>query len=60
MNLTVNNPGTMTVLPEHVADDQTMVYVDADETRRALTLWIDPATAAQWIKALTPIAEAQS
>ena len=58
MNITVNSPGSMRVLPEHTADDQTMVYVDADGIRRALTLWISPATAAQWIEALTPIAEA--
>lgn len=57
MNITVNNPGKMTVSPKHVSGEgQTMVHVAEDRDDRAVLLWVKPETAAQWIKALTPLA----
>ena len=54
---TVDNPGKMTVMPDQVNRGRTLVYVDDDSLRRALILWLPPEVAAQWIEALTPLAE---
>lgn len=59
MRATMGHPGTMKVCPEHVAaDGRTMVYIEEADEFHALLLWVTPANAAQWIEALTPIAEA--
>ena len=57
MNVTINYPGKMTVESSHVIGDRTLVYADADDTHHAITAWITPEVAAQWIEALTPLAE---
>lgn len=59
MNITINTPGPMRVVPEREVGEQAQVYIATDGDSRAILLWIDPATAAQWIEALTPIAEAK-
>jgi hypothetical protein len=57
VNVTVNYPGKMTVDLEHTIGDRALVYLDGDDTRRALVLWLTPEVAAQWIEALTPLAD---
>ena len=47
----------MTVQQDHVIGDRTLVYADADDMYHALTLWLTPEVAAQWVEALTPLAE---
>jgi hypothetical protein len=60
MNVTISRPGPIEVSPEHTLNDgRVMVSADGDDMYHALTLWISPAVAAQWIEALTPIAEAR-
>lgn len=58
MNVTVNRPGAMKVQPNHTQGGKTLVYLGDEEDDRAAALWVSPETAAQWIEALTPLAEA--
>jgi hypothetical protein len=58
MNVTLNSPGFMRVRPEHVSGDgQTMVYIEENGDSHGALLWVTPEAAAQWIEALTPLAE---
>lgn len=58
MNVTVNRPGPMVVEPKHVNRGRTLVYAGSGDDDRAIVLWLTPQVAAQWIEALTPLAEA--
>lgn len=60
VNVTVSRPGKMTVSPEHVIKDRTMVNLsetDITTNSSPITFWVSPDVAAQWIEALTPLAE---
>ena len=58
IGVTINQPGEMVVTPEHVTDDgRVMVHVSDEDNFRGLLLWVKPETAAQWVEALTPLAE---
>jgi len=54
MNVTISHPGKMTVQPKHVIKDRVMVNLDEGDHNAAVTLWVKPEVAAQWIEALTP------
>jgi hypothetical protein len=50
----------MTVSHEHVVKDRTMVNVSETDTTTnpsPITFWVSAEVAAQWIEALTPLAE---
>jgi hypothetical protein len=58
IGVTLNHPRDLTVSPEHVsADGRVMVHVDDEDNFCGLLLWMKPEVAAQWIEALTPLAE---
>lgn len=60
VSVTVSRPGRMTVSPGHVIKDRTMVHLSEADTRTGsdpVTFWVSPEVAAQWIEALTPLAE---
>ncbi|MGC0237320.1 hypothetical protein [Arthrobacter sp. SD76] len=59
VSVTVSRPGRMTVSPSHVIRDRTMVNLSEEDNKVAdpITFWVSPDVAAQWIKALTPLAE---
>lgn len=58
ISATANEPGDMVVSPEHVMDDgRVMVHISDEDSYRGLLLWVKPEVAAQWIEALTPLAE---
>lgn len=58
VSVTVNHPRNLTVSPEHVAKGgRTMVHVDDEDNYRCVLLWVTREVAAQWIEALTPLAE---
>jgi hypothetical protein len=57
VNVTLEVPGKMSVEASRVIGGRTLVYADADDTPRAITLWLTPEVAAQWIEALTPLSE---
>jgi hypothetical protein len=59
VKVTLNSPGDMTVSPEHVQDGKTLVYANDDAQWQALVLWMTPDVAAQWIRALTPLAKSK-
>jgi len=57
MRVTISHPSRMVVVPKHVIGDRVMVNVDeGDLDDAAVTLWVKPEVAAQWIEALTPLA----
>jgi hypothetical protein len=58
VKVTLNSPGDMTV-SQYVQDGKTLVYADDDAQWQALVLWMTPDVAAQWIEALTPLAESK-
>jgi hypothetical protein len=59
VSVTVSRPGRLTVSPEHVIGVRTMVHLSDTDIHdpNALTFWVSPDVAAQWIEALTPLAE---
>lgn len=58
IGVTIGHPKEMVVSPEHTTDDgRVMVHVSDEDNYRGLLLWLSPAVAAQWIEALSPLAE---
>ena len=60
VSVTVSRPGRMAVSPTHVIRNRTMVNLtEEDDTigTGSVTFWVSPDVAAQWIEALTPLAE---
>ena len=58
VSVTVSRPGRMSVEPDHVIHNRTMVRLSEDDNGPSpITFWVSPDVAAQWIEALTPLAE---
>lgn len=60
VSVTVSRPGRMTVSPGHVIKNRTTVHLSENDITTSsdlITFWVSPDVAAQWIEALTPLAE---
>lgn len=63
VSVTVSRPGKLSVETSHVIATRTMVKLSEEDDQTSsgpITFWMSPEVAAQWIEALTPLAEGQS